>query len=166
MHKFEFCIKSLLEKVRNQALRCPHASCVPVPYKCKCFPQNVCRVKKTKSRYPQKKNKKDKLPHARTHLPCKWTAASSSKHEARRQQGVVTSPRPLVQSARLLPARLRTAEWRMKGWTGRSWGGWGWGWGGTGGGEHESQAKQRDVNMEGKIRVEKKQTSHFAVSFV
>lgn len=40
---------------------------------------------------------------------------SSNKHELSRQQGVVTPPRPLVQSARLLPARLGTAQWRMEG---------------------------------------------------
>lgn len=51
-----------------------------------------------------------------TNLPFKWTIMSSDKHELSRQQGVVTHPRPLVQSAQLLPARLRTAEWRMEGW--------------------------------------------------
>lgn len=57
--------------------------------------------------------KKDRLLHTHTHptnLPFKWTVMSSSKHEPSRQQGVVTPPRPLVQSARLLPARLGTAE--------------------------------------------------------
>ncbi|KAF0037772.1 hypothetical protein F2P81_010646, partial [Scophthalmus maximus] len=36
-------------------------------------------------------------------LPLKWTDMSSDQHELSRQQGVVTPPRPLVQSARLLP---------------------------------------------------------------
>ena len=96
--------------------------------------------------------KKDRSLHMHTHththttnLPFKWTVMSSSKHEPSRQQGVVTPPRPLVQSARLLPARLGTAEWRMEGRTscGSVGGGGGWAW---------ISDRLRDVEMEGKIR--------------
>lgn len=46
-----------------------------------------------------------------TNLPFfKWTVLSWSKQEPGRRRGVVTPQRPLVQSARLLLARLGTAE--------------------------------------------------------
>lgn len=53
--------------------------------------------------------------HTKHDLPFKWTAMSSNKRKPSRQQGLVTPPRPLVQSARLSPARLGTAEWWMEG---------------------------------------------------
>lgn len=78
----------------------------------------------------------------RTKLPIKWTAMSSNTQELSRQQGVVTSPRPFVQSDRLLPACLGTAEWQIEGQ--RSYGSrrrWAW-----------ISDKLRDVKMEGTIR--------------
>lgn len=122
--------------MRNQAITCPYPSSAPVPDKFKSFSAKCLQEKQAS--ICKKKKKKTNCHTQESHLPCKWTVASSSKHEARRQQGVVTSPRPLVQSARLLPARLRTAEWRMEGWTGR---GSGRGTGGEGG-DYESQANR------------------------
>lgn len=94
--------------------------------------------------------KTDRFAH-RPNLPFKWTVMSSDKHELSRQQGVVTLPRPLVQSARLLPARLGTAEWRMEGQV-ELWVGWGrrrWAW---------ISDRLRDVKIEGKIRGQKDRT--------
>lgn len=45
------------------------------------------------------------MSHARPKLLIKWTVASSGKHGASRQQGVVTLKRLLVQSRWLLPPR-------------------------------------------------------------
>lgn len=47
-----------------------------------------------------------------TNLAFKWTIMSSDKHELSRQEGVVTHPRPLVQSARLLASGQQSDGWR------------------------------------------------------
>ncbi len=139
---------SHLEKVRiqwkRQARRCNNTVCsdhTPMLTNVSLWIPMI-RKKHLHKKYVAFHKKTNRCTH-RTNLPFKWTVMSSNKHALSRQQGVVTPPRPLVQSARLLPARLGTAEWRMEGWRSCGSGGRRWAW---------ISDRLRDVKMEGKIR--------------